>query len=193
MNRSPLCSCAACRTRSSRWDMLSRLGVRRMPRFIAFPLAPTLGSIDSAGSCLPLFADFPATMAGSDFSWPCVIGFGSPAFPLRTAFSLAASHEISRFPCRKCRRRARVSDHAGPVGRWRWRTPPCCLPLHRKRRHPGPVSLRGSIPGPSPPLPTLRPTPHGLTRMTQGRCGSLYLHRKGLAPSPSCRSPGAPV
>lgn len=25
----------------------------------------------------------------------------------------------------------------------------------------------------------------------QGRCGSLLLHRKGLAPSTSCRSPGA--
>ena len=29
--------------------------------------------------------------------------------------------------------------------------------------------------------------------MTRGRCGSLNLHRKGLAPSTSCRSPGAPV
>jgi hypothetical protein len=90
-----------------------------MPCSIAFPLALALGSIDSAGSRLPLFADFPATMAGSDFSWPSVIGFGSPAFPVRTALSPAASHEISRFPCRKCRRRARVSDHAGPVGHWR--------------------------------------------------------------------------
>jgi hypothetical protein len=94
---------AACRTRSSPWDMLSRLGVRRMPCSIAFPLAPTLGSIDSADSCLSLFVDFPATMAGSDFSWLCVIGFGSPAFPMRTALSQTASHEISRFPCRKCR------------------------------------------------------------------------------------------
>src|SRR3978361_2397667 len=173
--------------------MLSRLGVRRLPWLLAFPLAPPLGSIDSADNCLPLFADFPATMAGSDFSWPCFIGFGSPAFPVRTAFPLTASHEISRFPCRKCRRRARVSDHAGPVGRWRRRNPPSCLPLHRKRRDPRRVLLRGSIPGPSLPLSTLRPRPRGLTRMTRGRCGSLYLHRKGLAPSPSCRSPGAPV
>jgi hypothetical protein len=28
-------------------------------------------------------------------------------------------------------------------------------------------------------------------RMTRGRCGSLHLHRKGLAPSTPCRSPGA--
>src|SRR5882762_10091829 len=27
--------------------------------------------------------------------------------------------------------------------------------------------------------------------MTRGRCGSLLLHRKGLAPSTPCRSPGA--
>ena len=87
-----------------------------MPRSIAFPLAPALGSIDSADSRLSLFADFPATMAGSDFSSPCIIGFGSPAFPMRTALSQTASHEISRFPGRKFRRRARVSDHAGPVG-----------------------------------------------------------------------------
>jgi hypothetical protein len=31
------------------------------------------------------------------------------------------------------------------------------------------------------------------TRMTWGRCGSLCLHRDGLAPSPFHRSPGAPV
>jgi hypothetical protein len=43
------------------------------------------------------------------------------------------------------------------------------------------------------PLSTLRIDPRGPLRMTRGRCGSLSLHRKGLAPSTSCRSPGAPV
>jgi hypothetical protein len=86
-----------------------------------------------------------------------------------------------------------VSDHAGPTGHGQWRTPPCCLPLHRKRRHPGLIPLRGSIPGPSPPLSTLRPGPRGPARMTQGRCGSPYLNRTGLAPAASCRSPGAPM
>jgi hypothetical protein len=33
--------------------------------------------------------------------------------------------------------------------------------------------------------------PRGPLRMTRGRCGSLLLHRKGLAPSTPCRSPGA--
>jgi hypothetical protein len=41
-NCSPFCSFAPCRTRSSPWDMLSRLGVRRMPCSIAFPLALTV-------------------------------------------------------------------------------------------------------------------------------------------------------
>jgi hypothetical protein len=41
------------------------------------------------------------------------------------------------------------------------------------------------------PLPTLRRRPCGRLRTAQGRCGSLLLHRKGLAPSTPCRSPGA--
>jgi hypothetical protein len=41
------------------------------------------------------------------------------------------------------------------------------------------------------PLSTLRRGPHGQPRMTRGRCESLHLHCKGLAPSTPCRSPGA--
>src|SRR5260370_7273295 len=41
------------------------------------------------------------------------------------------------------------------------------------------------------PLSTLRQYPHGYWRMTRGRCGSLLLHRDGLAPSTPSRSPGA--
>src|SRR5450631_3189666 len=41
------------------------------------------------------------------------------------------------------------------------------------------------------PLSTLRRCPRGHLRMTRGRCGSLLLHRDGLAPSTPCRSPGA--
>jgi hypothetical protein len=36
-----------------------------------------------------------------------------------------------------------------------------------------------------------RGCPHGHLRMTRGRCGSLLLHRGGLAPPTPCRSPGA--
>jgi hypothetical protein len=41
------------------------------------------------------------------------------------------------------------------------------------------------------PLSMLRRSPRGQLRMTRGRCGSLLLHRDGLAPSTPCRSPGA--
>jgi hypothetical protein len=74
-----------------------------MPCSIMFPLAPALGSIDSADGRPSLFADFSATMAGSDFSSPCIIGFGLPAFPTRTALPRTASHEISRFPHKRFR------------------------------------------------------------------------------------------
>src|SRR4051794_38628536 len=41
------------------------------------------------------------------------------------------------------------------------------------------------------PLPTLRQHPYGCRRTARGRCGSLLLHRSGLAPPTPCRSPGA--
>src|SRR5262249_40642101 len=56
---------------------------------------------------------------------------------------------------------------------------------------PGISLFRGSMAGLCAPLSTLRRSPHELLRMTRGRCGSLRLHRKGLAPSTPCRSPGA--
>ena len=98
---------------------------------------------------------FIATMEGSDFSCPCIVSFGPPALLTRTVLSPTASHGTSRFPDKRFRRRARASDHAGPAAHSRYRTPPCC-------------------PGPPTPLSTLRLRPHGLTRMTRGRCGSLY-------------------
>src|ERR671932_762438 len=41
------------------------------------------------------------------------------------------------------------------------------------------------------PLPTLRRAPRGDRRTARGQCGSLDLHRRGLAPPTPCRSPGA--
>jgi Nucleotidyl transferase len=55
-------------------------------------------------------------------------------------------------------------------------------PLGRGRRR---------VAGLCAPLSTLRRDPRGPLRMTQGRCGTLLLHRKGLALSTPCRSPGA--
>ena len=47
------------------------------------PLAPVLRSIDSAGTLIPLFADFTATMTESDSSSPFVSGYDSSVFPSR--------------------------------------------------------------------------------------------------------------
>jgi len=86
---------------------------------------------------------------------------------------------------------ARVSDRAGSSGGSRWRLPPCCLPLSRRRRHPG-ADFRGSMAGLCVPLSTLRRALAGRRRMTRGQCGSLLLHCSGLSPLTPCRSPGAP-
>jgi hypothetical protein len=59
--------------------------------------------------------------------------------------------------------------------------------MPRRHQHPGLYRLRRSIPRLYVPLSTLRRHPRGCLRMTRGRCGSLILHRNGLAPSTSCR------
>ena len=87
--------------------------------------------------------------------------------------------------------RARFFDHAGSPKRSRWRSWTYCLPLHRQRRHPESVFYRGSMAGLHVPLPTLRRRPCKRQRTARGRCGSLPLHRVGLAPTTPCRSPGA--
>src|SRR5262245_17627142 len=51
-------------------------------------------------------------------------------------------------------------------------------------------SFRGVIPRLRAPLPTSRLPPHGDRRTARGRCGSLDLHRRGLAPPAPCQSPG---
>jgi hypothetical protein len=57
-----------------------------------------------------------------------------------------------------------------------------------------PYRLLRSMAGLHVPLSTLRDVPYGASsRMTWGQCGSLHLHRSGLAPPTPCRSPGAPV
>jgi len=96
-------------------------------------------------------------------------------------------------PVQRASAHARFFDHAGSPKRLRWRSWTYCLPLHRQRRHPKSVFYRGSMAGLHAPLPTLRRRPRGCLRTARGRCGSLFLHRSGLAPPTPCRSPGAPV
>src|SRR6266487_3752297 len=68
---------AACRTRPSACDTLSRFCARRVLCWSAFPLAPALRSTDSAADCSALFIGFPATTTGSDFSGSCIAGYDS--------------------------------------------------------------------------------------------------------------------
>src|SRR4029078_5372413 len=87
VNLSFFLSLATCRMRSSACDTLARLCVRYVLCWSAFPLVPALRSTGSAafrfaaarsgagGSTL--FAGFTATMARSDFSGSCIIGYGS--------------------------------------------------------------------------------------------------------------------
>ena len=77
---------STCRIRSSACDTLTRFCVRHVLCWSVFPLAPALRSTDSAATApadrlrsglSALFVGFPATMTRSDFSCPCIIGFGS--------------------------------------------------------------------------------------------------------------------
>src|SRR4029079_6861502 len=77
---------ATCRMRSSACDTLPRLCARHVVCWSAFPLVSALGSTSSAAAgptadcsaagCAALFVGFAATMTESDFSCPCIIGFG---------------------------------------------------------------------------------------------------------------------
>src|SRR5881392_3125809 len=84
------CVTANCRMRSSACDTLIRFCARHVLCWPAFPLVPALGSTGSATAGSPaqcatgefaiLFASFTATMAGSDFSCPCIIGYGTQQY-----------------------------------------------------------------------------------------------------------------
>ena len=62
------------RMRPSACDTLSRLCVRRVLCWPAFPSVPALGSTDSAAGCSALFVGFSARMAECDFSRSCISG-----------------------------------------------------------------------------------------------------------------------
>ena len=63
-----------------------------------FPSAPALRSTGSAAGRPALFAGFLATMAGSDFSRPCITGYGSSPSRCGPALQAPVGREISRFP-----------------------------------------------------------------------------------------------
>src|SRR5262245_22285939 len=105
-------------------------------------------------------------------------------------FCRTADHEISRFPRKERLHMPGSLTTPGRPG----------LALSRPEMLPSTLCtasaprirlFRGSMAGLCTPLSTLRRAPRGPLSMTRGRCGSLRLHRKGLAPSTPCRSPGA--
>src|SRR5258707_2209014 len=81
--------------RSSACDTHFRHCVRSVLCWLAFPLAPALGSTGSAVAETSLFVGFTATMAESDFSRPCIIGYGSS--PSRCGPTAVANRSIAGF------------------------------------------------------------------------------------------------
>jgi hypothetical protein len=77
VNFSFFLSLAVRRTRSRPWDAPARLRVRSAPSCSAFPSVPALGSTGSSPGRPASFVGFAAPVAGSDFSCPFVIGYGS--------------------------------------------------------------------------------------------------------------------
>src|SRR5262245_61067268 len=181
---------AACRTRSSAWVTRTRLRVRCVLCSPALLLVPALGSTGSAAVVPALFVGFTATTAVSDFSRSCIIGYGSSPFRCgpgqHAAPWLLADREISRFPNKKLQHMpGSVTTPDRPGAR---DGAPVRVAFHiRNRVGIRDEGFRGSMAGPCYPLPTLRRHPRGRLRTARGRCGSLLLHRKGLAPSTSCR------
>ena len=64
------------RRRARAWDTAARLCVRTVLCGPAFSLVPPLGSPGSAAARAALSARFVATMGGSNFSTPCLVGYG---------------------------------------------------------------------------------------------------------------------
>src|ERR1700724_1405621 len=77
---------------------LTRLGVRRVLSWRAFPSVPALGSTNSAADRSALFVGFTATMAGSDFSCPYIIGYGSSPSRCGPSLSLDADGQTRDLP-----------------------------------------------------------------------------------------------
>src|SRR5262245_54672631 len=131
-------------------------------------------------------------MAESDFPRPFIIGYGSSPSRCRPDRFLATGRAWDLpVPVQRASTHARFFDHAGSSRRSRLRARLYRLPPSQRRQHPEYESLRGSMAGLCAPLPTLRCRPHRRPRTARGRCGSLLLHRIGLAPTTRCRSPGA--
>src|SRR5215831_11841315 len=158
----------------------------------AFSSVSALRSSGSSAGRPALFVGLSATMAESDFPRPFIIGYGSSPSRCRPDRFLATGRAWDLpVPVQRASTHARFFDHAGSSRRSRLRARLYRLPPSQRRQHPEYESLRGSMAGLCAPLPTLRCHLHRRPRTARGRCGSLLLHRIGLAPTTHCRSPGA--
>src|SRR5262249_8497834 len=137
---------------------------------------------------------FFATMAGSDFSRPCLIGFGSLPFrrgPIAGCRLLQPPDPP--VPQQKGAAHSRGSGPPGASGGVAYAAPSSGLPRRGRGGHPEYRPFRGSMAGLRTSLSTLHVRPHDRPRMTRGRCGSLLLHRNGLAPSLFAGVPAHPI
>jgi hypothetical protein len=138
-----------------------------------------------------LFVGFPATMAESDFSRPCIIGYGSS--PSRCGPPTQTTDGQTRDIPGSDAIHLRVMWALDPGGT----TMPRITALHMLRSTmrtvsaPANSSFRGSLPHPTQPLCTLRVRRH--RRLTQHSLpgGSLGLTWAGLAPADRASFAGA--
>ena len=147
--------------RSRACDASARPRVRNALCGIAFPSVPALGSIGSEPDRSASFVDFTATMAGSDFSRPFIVGYGSSpsqrdpeARTPRMGERSPGSRTRSLCTCQGLRpRRAEQRLALSPL--------PMLPSAVTKASAPGTITFRGSMAGLCLPLPTLRPGPRG--------------------------------
>ena len=127
----------------------------------------------------------------SDSPRPCIIRLRLPRLPDadRTGDAPAVGRRTAD-RARSVPAHASVYDHAA-VSALAISRPSVLPSVGEQRRRPGKrvASRLNGWPVRSPV--NARRCPRGQLRMTRGRCGSLLLHRDGLAPSTPCRSPGA--
>jgi len=82
----------------------------------AFLSVPPLPSADSAAGRPALFASFIGTIRGSDFSAPCITGFGIVPSRCRHGFGSPWRYGDLSVPVQETYIRARVYDDAEPIG-----------------------------------------------------------------------------
>ena len=169
----------------------SPICVRRVFCWSVFPLVPALCSTASAAGCPALFGGFFATMAESDFSCPCITGFGSS--PSRCGPG-AASHlwSVMNLPV-PTQGASAMPGSPTALGLTGARdSAPVVLPSAKRTASAPrirPISRLNGWPMRSPA--DASPASSRCLRTARGRCGLLLLHRSGLPPPTPCRSPGA--